>query len=136
MGIFPQQENDSVNSPIAAVRQAWLEAVRAGDVERLASLVTDDVVVVHGNGRCVCGREELRGDFLKGFEAFSIEQDVSNPEVVVRGQWAFEISEVESTLTPHGGGEATHVHSTTVVALRHQADGSWKVGRVVGLVQP
>jgi ketosteroid isomerase-like protein len=50
MGIFPRQENNSVISSIAAVRQAWLEAVKAGDVEWLASLVTDDVVVVHGNG--------------------------------------------------------------------------------------
>jgi hypothetical protein len=29
----------------------------------------------------------------------------------------------------------THVRSTTVVALNQQSDGSWKVGRVLGLVQ-
>jgi uncharacterized protein (TIGR02246 family) len=133
MDIFPQRETNSVASSIAAVRQAWLEAVKAGDAERFAALVTDDVVVVHGNGRSVRGREELKEDFLKGFEAFSIQQDVSNPEVVVRGQWVFEISEVESTLTPRCGGEATHVHSTAVVALNQQSDGSWKVGRVLGL---
>ena len=133
MDIFPQRETNSVASSIAAVRQAWLEAVKAGDAERFAALVTDDVVVVHGNGRSVRGREELKEDFLKGFEAFSIQQDVSNPEVVVSGRWTFEISEVESTLTPRCGGEATHVHSTTVVALSQQPDGSWKVGRVLGL---
>jgi len=27
-------------------------------------------VVVHGNGRCVCGKEALKADFRKGFEAF------------------------------------------------------------------
>jgi uncharacterized protein (TIGR02246 family) len=136
MDALPQQEVSSVISSIAVVRRAWLEAVKDSDVERLVALVTDDVVVVHGNGRCVRGREEVRRDFLKGCEAFSIEQDVSNPEVVVRGQWAFEISEVESTLTPHRGGDATHVHATTIVALNQQSDGSWKVSRVVGLVQP
>jgi ketosteroid isomerase-like protein len=82
----------------------------------------------------VRGREGLKEDFLKGFEAFSIEQDVSNAEVVVRGGWAFEISEVESTLTPRRGGEATLVRSTTVVALSQQPDGSWKVGRVLGVL--
>ena len=136
MDVFPQQETNPVASSIAAVRQAWLDAVRAADAGRLAAMVTDDVVVVHGNGRCVCGREELREDFLKGFEAYSIEQNVSNPEVVVRGGWAFEISEVESRLTPRRGGEATQVRSTTVVALSQQPDGSWKVGRVLGLVRP
>lgn len=136
MDTFPQQETNTVASSIAAVRQAWLDAVRASDAERLAAMVTEDVVVVHGNGRCVCGREGLKEDFLKGFEAFSIEQSVSNSEVVVRGSRAFEISEVESRLTPRRGGEAAHVHSTTVVALNRQPDGSWKVGRALGLAQP
>jgi len=131
---FPAPDSNSVASSVAAVRQAWLDAVRAGDLERLAAMVTDDVVVVHGNGRCVRGREDLKADFLKGFESFSIEQHVSSTEVVVRGGWAFEIAEVESKLTPQCGGESTHVHSTTIVALNRQSDGSWKVGRVLGVL--
>jgi uncharacterized protein (TIGR02246 family) len=131
---FPEPQSNTVTSTIAAVRQAWLDAVRAGDAERLAAMVTDDVVVMHGNGRCVHGRGELEADFLKGFEAFSMEQKVSSAEVVVRGRWAFEISEVESRLTPHLGGESKHVHSITIVALSQQSDASWKVARVLGVV--
>ncbi len=136
MNTFPEQESNSVATSIAAVRQAWLDAIRAADVERLVAMVTNDVVVVHGNGRCVRGREELKADLRKAFEACSIEQKVYDAEVAIRGGWAFEISEVETELTPHHEGEVTHVHSTTVVALLHQADGSWKVGRVLGLVHP
>lgn len=134
MDTFPEPHSDSFNSSIAAVRLAWLDAVKAGDAERLAAMVTDDVVVVHGNGRCVRGREELKTDFLKGFEAFSIEQNVSSAEVVVRGRWAFEISEVETRLTPHLGGESQQVRSITIVALNRQSDASWKVGRVLGVL--
>ena len=129
----PSASNSTV-SPIVSVRQAWLDAVRAGDAERLAALVTDDVVVVYGNGRCVRGRDELKADFLRGFEAFSIEQNVSSAEIIIRARWAFEICEVESLLTPRRGGHPTHIHSTTVVALNQQSDGSWKVGRVLGIV--
>jgi ketosteroid isomerase-like protein len=75
----------------------------------------------------------LKVDFLRGFEAFSIEQNVSSVEIVIRGAWAIEIGEVESRLTLNCGGESTHVQSTTVVALNRQPDGSWKVGRVLGL---
>jgi uncharacterized protein (TIGR02246 family) len=136
MDIIPRQDISPAISSIAAVRQAWLDAVKVADVERLAALVTDDIVVVHGNGRCVRGREELKADFFKGFEAFSIEQKVDHAEVVIRGMWAIEIAEVESRLTPHHTGDVKHVHSTTVVALNQQSDGSWKVARVLGLVQP
>jgi uncharacterized protein (TIGR02246 family) len=134
MNGFQEQDVDSVSSSITAIRQAWLDAVLARDAERLAGMVTDDVVVVHGNGRCIHGTVELKADFLKGFDAFSIEQHVSAAQVVVRGDWAFEIAEVHSTLTPRCGGEATHVLSTTVTALSRCSDGSWKVARVLGLL--
>ena len=128
------EDRDSAASSIAALRHAWLDAVRAGDVDRLVGMVTDDVVVVHGNGRCVHGRDELKADFLKAFEAFSIDQVVSSAQIVVRGRWGFDISDVESVLSPHLGGESKQVHSITVVALNQQPDGSWKVGRVLGLL--
>ena len=136
MDTFSKPDRNSVASSIAAVRQAWLDAVRAGDAERLAAMVTDDVVVVHGNGRCLRGRDELKADFLNGFRMFSIEQNVSSAEVVVRGPWVFEISEVDTTLTRHGTSEATQVHSTTVVALQRQPDGAWQVARVLGVLHP
>ena len=98
-------------------------------------MVTDDVVVIHGNGRCVRGRDELKAEFLKGFAAFSIEQQVSPLEVLVRGRWAFEIAAVESRLTPHSGGEPAEIHSITVVGLHRQPDGSWKVARVLGVLE-
>ncbi len=125
--------DNSTLASIARVREAWLDAVRHADVEQLGSLVTDDVVVVHDNGRCVIDKDELKADFRKGFDTYSVEQTVSSSVVIVRGRWAFEISEVESRLTPRSD-ESTQVHSTTVVALNEQSDGSWKVGRVVGIV--
>ncbi|HEY4051357.1 MAG TPA: DUF4440 domain-containing protein, partial [Acidobacteriaceae bacterium] len=63
----PDSSIDSDVSKIAAIREAWLAAVKAGDANRLADMVTDDVVVVHDNGRCVCGKQELKADFLDGF---------------------------------------------------------------------
>ena len=130
----PLPESDAnVASSIAAIRESWLDAVKAGDTEEIAAMVTDDVVMVHGNGRCVRGKDALKADFQKGFEAYSIEQNVSEIEVIIRGPWAFEISAVETKLTPRSGGESQHIQSTTVVGLNQQPDGSWKVRRVFGV---
>jgi uncharacterized protein (TIGR02246 family) len=124
----------SLLSSVAAVRRAWLEAVRAGDFERLAAMVTDDVVVVHGDGRCVRGKDELKMDFLNGFKRFTIGQTVSSAKILHRGRWAFDIADVESTLIPIGGGDPSIVHSTTVVVLARQSDGQWRVARVIGML--
>jgi len=134
MDTIPKPDDDSTPSSIDAVRRAWLDAIRTADVERLAALVTDDVVVVHGTGRCVRGRDELKMDFRNAFDAFSIVQNVSSEGLVVRGSWALEIADVETKLTPRTGGEQSVFHSTTVTALKRQSDGSWKVGRVLGVL--
>ena len=64
-------KNDLTQSPsvssIAGVRQAWREAVTVGDAELPAELVTDDVVVVHGNGRCVHGRDDLKTPAMNSY---------------------------------------------------------------------
>ncbi|MGA2859900.1 MAG: SgcJ/EcaC family oxidoreductase [Candidatus Sulfotelmatobacter sp.] len=125
---------NSANVEITALREAWLAAVKSADVGRLDSLVADDVVVVHGDGRCIRGKDELKTDFLKAFESFHIDQRVLSPEVTIRGDWAFEIAKVESTLTPTCGGETKRAITTTLVALRRQPDGVWRVARVVGLL--
>jgi ketosteroid isomerase-like protein len=86
----PNSDIDSAFAEIAALREDWIAAVKASDADRLSAMVTDDVVVVHGNGRCVCGKNELRADFLKGFAQFAIDQRVSSAEVIVNDKWAFE----------------------------------------------
>lgn len=84
MNSSPELNHDFL-SCITAVRRARLDAVRAGDTDRLAALVTDDIVVIPGNGRCVDGKDELKADFLNGFRNFVIDQKVSEPEVIERG---------------------------------------------------
>ena len=108
--------------------------VIASEADSIAEMLTDDVVVVHGNGRCVCGKEAVRADFLEGFKRFAIDQKVSPTEVIVGEKWAFEISEVESELTPTQGGQQVHARSITVVVLSRQSDASWRVCRVLGLL--
>jgi uncharacterized protein (TIGR02246 family) len=125
---------DSRLLEVASVREGWLSAIRASDAARLASMVTEDVVVVHGDGRCIRGRDEVRADFVRAFELFRIDQQVTNPEVIRRGDWAFEVAEVETTLTPLHGGEIRHAVTTSMVVLRKQRDSTWKVARVVGLL--
>ena len=125
---------DSAILEIIALREAWLAAVRNADADRLGSLVTDDVVVVHGDGRCVKGRNELNVDLRKGFESWRINQQVVDPEIAIPGNWAFEIAKVESTLIPIRGGDAIRTITTALVVLRKDKEGGWKVARVVGLV--
>ncbi len=118
---------------IATVREAWIAAVKDSDVDRLISMVTNGVVGVFGNGRCVSGKEELKAAFIGGFGRFDIERRVVSAEVLIRDKWAFEIDEMEGKSTPVRGGAQIHTRLETLVVFERQSDASWKVARLVDL---
>jgi ketosteroid isomerase-like protein len=129
----PQSDIASDLSKIAAVREAWIAAVKDSDVDRLISMVTNGVVGVFGNGRCVSGKEELKAAFIGGFGRFDIERRVVSAEVLIRDKWAFEIDEMESELTSVRGGAQIRARLDTLVVFERQSDASWKVARLVDL---
>jgi uncharacterized protein (TIGR02246 family) len=127
-------DTDSDVSKIAAVLEAWNAALKANDADRLAAIVTDDVVLVHGNGRCVCGKEELKAHFLKRVGRFDFDREFSSAKLSVRDKWAIEICEVESALVGVRGGMQVQAHSRGVIAFARQPDTSWKIARVLELL--
>lgn len=117
---------------IISVRDAWTAAVKAKDVERLMSLLTDDVVMMHPNRAAIIGRAANRADLQAAFERFHVDQTVVSDEVVVAGEWAFDRSRATTVLTPVSGSTTVTVQSKAITILRRQADGSWKIARVIG----
>jgi hypothetical protein len=49
------RSQDEEIQEIRRVAMRWTAAVEAGDIELLGRLMTEDIVVIHGNGRLVCG---------------------------------------------------------------------------------
>ena len=133
MDSMPNPGTDSDVSEIAELWEAWNAALKGNDANRLLALMTDDVVFVRGNGQCVCGKKEFQEHILKSFGRFDFDRKYSPAELVAVGKWAFQICEVETTLTAVRGGVQVHATSRTIVVFIRQLDTSWKVARVVEL---
>jgi uncharacterized protein (TIGR02246 family) len=112
----------------------WTAAVEAADLEVLAGLMTDDIVVIHGNGRLLCGKEAVVNDCARGFEAFSLQQKVESEETIVAGEWAFDRAKVHTTISSRQGGETKQFDSRTITILRKQGSLGWRVARVIGVI--
>jgi ketosteroid isomerase-like protein len=54
--------------------------------------------------------------------------------VVTRDQLAIELDEMESTVTPVSNGMEVHAHVKIVIVYGRQADGEWKVARLMELL--
>jgi len=119
---------------IRSVAAQWTAAVEAGDIERLGQLMTEDIVVIHGNGRMVCGREAVMSDFARSLQDYSIQQSVESEETVVAGEWAFDRAKVHTTISSRKSSDIKNFDSRSVTILRKQSDLGWRVARVFGVL--
>jgi ketosteroid isomerase-like protein len=120
-------------SRIAEVRKALNEAVKHSDVPQLLSLLTDDVVAVHVDGRCMCGKKEVKAFFHQAFARYDIEGMVLSSDVIVHDKWAIEMDEVETVRESFGVGAPVNIHFRSLFVFARQPDFSWKVARFIEL---
>ena len=120
-------------SEVRAVEQEWLAAMRAKNIDTLLNKVTDDIKVVHPNGKTVQGTHELRADFERFFRQFKLEQSVVTDETVIAGEWAFDMSAIRSKLVPLNGGDTRSINSKVLTLLREQKS-EWRIARVMSVL--
>ena len=113
-----------------AIRQlvtTWLRATKAGESEKVLSLMSDDVVFL------VCDQPPLRGKAAfaasqSALKDVEIDADSKIQEIKVLGEWAYLWSELSVVITPKKGGEAIKRAGNTLSIL-HKQNGSWVIVR-------
>jgi uncharacterized protein (TIGR02246 family) len=116
---------------IRAVVESWLQATRAGDVDKVLALMSDDVIFM------VPGAEPFG---KKAFEEAAqkhagARREISGEirELKVLGDWAYLRNHLEVAMrTP--GGETSRRSGYTLTILRKQSDGRWLLTRDANLL--
>lgn len=120
---------------IRAVRSTWIDAVNAGDLVRLLTLMADDVVFLT-SGRAPLGRDEFAAAFSAGHKQARISCSSELAEVVVVGEVAYTRSRESVSVIPIAGGEATQLAGHALTVWRKQPDGRWVLARDANLLSP
>jgi uncharacterized protein (TIGR02246 family) len=107
--------------------ETWLSASKAGDTEKVLSLMADDVVFL------VAGRPPIRGkaEFAAGQSAisqFSMEATSEVQEIKVFGEWAYCWTQLTVVVTPRSGGPSVKRAGPTLSLLQKQR-GAWVIVR-------
>ena len=112
----------------------WMEASKAGDVQGVLDLVTDDVVFL------LPGRDPMRRDeFAAALQAQSqpprplVEGDSDIQEIQVLGDWAFMWTRLRVKVTPADGSRAIERNGHTLTVLRKDG-GRWRLARDANLL--
>jgi uncharacterized protein (TIGR02246 family) len=129
------------NNPIAdderSIRelvQTWMTATKAGDLQTVLSLMTDDVVFMTP-GNEPFGKEMFAATAKKMEAAFLVLEGTSDiREIQVLGDWAYLRNYIEITMTMSDSPTPTHRSGYTLTILRKESDGRWRIARDANLL--
>src|SRR5581483_1870204 len=129
---YPMQSDEE---QIRELVNTWMAATKAGDVEKVLSLIADDAVFL------VAGRPVMR---KADFEAAARAQTGRNAprfdgsseiqEIKVLGDWAFLCTRLTVVVTPPGGEPMTRAGHTLTI-LKKQ-NGRWLLARDANMLAP
>lgn len=113
---------------IRELHVTWIAAVNAGDLDRLLSLMADDVVFLNP-GKAPFGRTGFGPNFTDAHQRLLVHCTSELEEVVVVGKVAYTRSRDALSVTPRGGGNATQLSGDRITIYRQQPDGRWLLAR-------
>jgi len=113
----------------------WIDAVNAGDLARLLTLMTDDVVFLNP-GQAPFGRDGFSLAFSAAHQQAVVRCMSEFEEVVVVGEVAYTRSRDALSVTRRGGGEATQLAGYRITIYRRQPDGRWLLARDAHTLSP
>jgi uncharacterized protein (TIGR02246 family) len=120
---------------IREVHTTWINAVNAGDLVRLLTLMADDVVFLNP-GRAPFGRDGFPAVFSTAHQQSRVRCISELEEVVVVGDVAYTLCQDSLSVTPRGGGEATELAGHRITIYRKQPDGRWLLARDAHTLSP
>jgi uncharacterized protein (TIGR02246 family) len=116
---------------IRTVHSIWIDAVNAGDLARLLTLVAEDVIFLTP-GQAPLGREGFSSNFMTAHQQMRICCTSELEEVVVVAEVAYTRSRDALSVTPRAGGKAAaQLAGHRMTLYRKQRDGRWLLSRDV-----
>ena len=128
-------EMDSDEQAIRQVHSVWIDAVNAGDLACLLSLMADDVVFLNP-GQAPFGRDGFPAGFLAAHQQSRIHCLSTVTEVTVVGSIAYTLSADSLSVVPRAGGESTALAGHRITLYRQQPDGRWLLARAAHTLSP
>lgn len=116
---------------IRALVGTWLEASKAGDIETVLGLMSEDAVFMVP-GQEPFGKEAFAAA-SKGMEDVRLEGTGEIVELRVLDGWAYLRSHIRMSMTPAGGAPVRR-SGYTLTILRKEEDGRWRLARDANLL--
>jgi uncharacterized protein (TIGR02246 family) len=122
-GAVKAQMTGKTDPALTKLAKAWEAAFNATDVAKVASMYTDDAVVMPPNHEPVRGRANIEAFFK---EMAGTKLTLTPFESAISGSTAYEAGTYQMSITPQTGPPTTD-KGKYVVILKRGSDGQWRL---------
>lgn len=130
----PAADSAADRDAIRAVLRDIEDIYRSGS-PRYVDLFDDSPVVTLPGRPPSTDKRAIREFWNEFVGSYDAELMLTNEELIVAGDWAIARNAFELTRTPRAGGEPIRSTGRNQLVFRRQADGSWKLARVIGYTE-
>lgn len=131
------KQNNTMTDDERSIReliQTWMTATKAGDIQTVLSLMTDDVVFMTP-GNEPFGKEAFATTAEQMKDALQVLEGTSEiREIQVLGDWAYLRNYIEITMTMPDNPTPVHRSGYTLTILRKESGGRWRIARDANLL--
>ena len=120
---------DDEKQKIRHVIATWMRATAEGNLERILSLMAEDVVFLIAGQPPTRGREAFAAASRAAEGKFRFEGKPDIQEIHVAGNYAYCWNHLSVTITPLQGGSPTQRAGHTLSVFRKESDGRWVLFR-------
>jgi uncharacterized protein (TIGR02246 family) len=113
---------------IKQVIENYIEAMRRSQADALASLFTDDGILMAVDAPTIRGAENINAFFAHGFGAVNIDAKIAFDEITVSGDYAFVLTHSEVQVTIKQANAVSNEKNRELFVLKN-GDGAWKIAR-------
>jgi len=120
---------------IRELHTTWIDAVNSGNLARLLTLMSEDVVLLNPGGAPL-GRDEFPTGFTAAHQHSWIRCISDLKEVVIVGDVGYTVCRDSLSVTPRAGGAAVELTGHRLTVYRKQSDGRWLLARDAHTLTP
>jgi uncharacterized protein (TIGR02246 family) len=128
---------DNDEKQIRQLIATWMAATKAGDIDTVLTLMSEDVVFLTPGREPMVGKASFaaatKGQSSEGSPQFDGTSDIQ--EIRVLGEWAFLWTKLTVIVTPPGGGSPMTRAGNTLSILKKE-NGKWVLTRDANMLSP
>ncbi len=115
-----------VAADLIAPVQAYMDALKAQDIERVLSLFTEDGSLMANEAPTAVGGEQLRATFTHFFTMLQLDRDLHVDECFAEGSIGFVRSHTTGSMTIRATKTRMELESRELFVLQ-RSDASWRI---------